>query len=216
MKLVVLGANGHVGAHVVTEALLRGHQVVAYVRHPDAVQPRDGLTVVQGSVEDELAMTDAFTGADAVITAIGLRPGAKKPINLMQRALPVITAAAKKAAVGRFVLVSAFGVAETAAMGSPIAKLIFATLVGAIFRDKTLSEKIMPSTGLNWTTVYPVNLKEAPHGPKAVVKPLADVAKVPGIPTLTFATVAATLLDIAADQNMSGLRVLITTDKGWK
>ncbi|MFB7337801.1 NAD(P)-dependent oxidoreductase [Streptomyces adustus] len=216
MKIAVLGATGHIGKHVVSQALGRGHEVVAYVRNPDALERRAGLTVVQGSLDDQAAMTSAFTGSDAVISCIGLRPPAKKPVDLMQRTLPLITAATKEAGAQRFVLVSAFGVGETAAKGSLLARSIFSTIVASIFRDKALSEQILPATGLNWTTVYPVNLKEGKNGPKAVVKPLDQVGKIPGLPTLTFATTASTLLDIAANDAMSGRRVFITTEKGWK
>ncbi|MFD7734784.1 NAD(P)-dependent oxidoreductase [Kitasatospora phosalacinea] len=216
MKITVLGATGHIGRHLVAQALDRGHEAVAYVRNPDAVEPRAGLTVVRGSLDDRTAMARAFTGSDALISCIGLRPPAKKPVDLMQRTLPLITAAAEEAGVHRFVLVSAFGVGDTAAKGSPIAKLVFSTVVASIFRDKALSEQTLPATGLNWTTVYPVNLKEGKNGPAAVVKPVGQVGKVPGVPTLTFATTASTLLDIAADDTMSGQRLLVTTAKGWK
>lgn len=216
MKITVLGATGHIGKHVVSQALGRGHEVVAYVRNPDAVERRAGLTVVRGSLDDQAAMTTAFTGSDAVISCIGLRPPAKKPVDLMQRTLPLITAAAKEAGAERFVLVSAFGVGETAAKGSLLARSIFGTIVASIFRDKALSEQTLSATGLDWTTVYPVNLKEGKNGPKAVVKPVDQVGKIPGLPTLTFAATASTLLDIAATDTMSGQRVFITTEKGWK
>jgi putative NADH-flavin reductase len=149
MKIVILGATGNVGSHLVTEALDRGHEVVAYVRRPDAVKPRAGLTVVPGTLDDEEAMAKAFAGADAVVSAIGVALRAKKPIDLMQRSLPLITRAAASAGVGRLVVVSAFGVGATAAKASPLAKLIYRTLVAKIFKDKELSEKVLPGSGLN-------------------------------------------------------------------
>lgn len=216
MKIVVLGANGNIGSRVVKEALSLGHQVVAYVRNPDAVQPRVGLTVVQGSLDDRAALAKAFAGSDAVISAIGVALRAKKPIDLMQRTLPVVVAAAQDAGVERFVLVSAFGVGDTAAKASFLGRLVYKTVVAAIFKDKELSEQTLPATGLNWTIVHPVNLKEAPAAPAATVKRLDQVAKVPGLPTLPFANVASALVEIAGDRGLAGQRVLVTTEKGWK
>ncbi|WP_406326883.1 NAD(P)-dependent oxidoreductase [Streptomyces sp. NBC_00203] len=216
MKIVVLGATGNIGSHLTKEALSQGHEVVAYVRNPDAVRPQAGLTVVQGSLDDRSAMAKAFAGSDAVISAIGVALRAKKPIDLMQRTLPVITAAAQDAGVERFVLVSAFGVGDTAAKASFLGRLVYRTVVAAIFKDKELSEKSLPASGLNWTIVHPVNLKEAPAAPAATVKRLEQVAKVPGLPTLPFANVASALVDIAGDRGLAGQRVLVTTEKGWQ
>ncbi|MFI1031590.1 NAD(P)-dependent oxidoreductase [Streptomyces sp. NPDC020951] len=216
MKIVVLGATGNIGSHVVKEALSQGHEVVAYVRNPDAVQRQAGVTVVQGSLDDRAALAKAFVGSDAVISAIGVALRAKKPVDLMQRTLPVVTAAARDAGVERFVLVSAFGVGDTAAKASFLGRLVYRTVVAAIFKDKELSEESLPASGLNWTTVHPVNLKEAPAAPAATVKRLDRVAKVPGLPTLPFANVARALVEIAGDRGLAGQRLLVTTEKGWR
>lgn len=216
MKIAVLGATGNIGSRVVTDALTRGHQVVAYVRTAGSVQPRTGVTVIQGTLEDEAALTRAFDGVDAVISAIGVPLKAKKPVTLMRNSLPTIAAAVKAAGVPRFVLLSAFGTGDTAAKASPFARLIYGTAVKAILEDKELSERSLSSAGLNVTTVYCVNGRDKPAGPPAAVKSLEQVAKVPGLPTLSFTDIAAALLDIAADDSLVGRRVLVTTQKGWK
>lgn len=216
MKIAILGATGNVGSHLVTAALDGGHEVVAYARRPDAVRRRAGLTVVTGELNDEMGLARAFAGADAVVSVIGVALRAKKPIDLMQRSLPMITRAMAKAGVDRLVVVSAFGVGDTAAKASPFARLIYRTLVAKIFKDKELSEKVLPTSGLNWTTVYPVNLKDAPAAPVAAVKNLTEVGSVPGLPTLPFSNAAAALLQITADRSLSGQRILVTTEKGWK
>ncbi|MFF3376605.1 NAD(P)-dependent oxidoreductase [Streptomyces sp. NPDC002680] len=216
MKIAVLGATGNIGSHVTKEALSQGYEVVAYVRNPDAIRPQAGLTVVQGSLDDRAAMAKAFVGSDAVISAVGVALRAKKPVDLMRRTLPVVTDAVRDAGVERFVLVSAFGVGETAAKASLLGRLVYRTVVAAIFKDKELSEETLPASGLNWTIVHPVNLKEAPAVPTATVKRLDQVAKVPGLPTLPFVNAARALIEIAGDRELAGQRVLVTTEKGWK
>lgn len=42
MKFVVIGATGNVGSRTVDAAVEAGHEVVAYVRRPEAVTPKGG------------------------------------------------------------------------------------------------------------------------------------------------------------------------------
>lgn len=218
MKIVVLGATGAVGSRLVQQASDAGHEVIAYVRRPQAIQPRDSLAIVQGSLNDVQAMEIAFSGADAVISCIGLPLSFAnlRHADLMQHVLPPITKAARKARVDRFVLLSAFGVGDTAAKASGFARLLYSTVTAAIFKDKERSERILPNSQLNWTTLYAVSLHDRPPVASVAVKPLNDVEKVPGLPTLPFANVATTLLELASKNNLSGQRMLITTTNGWK
>ena len=50
MKVALIGASGFVGAKILAEALQRGHQVTAIVRHPEKLQPHKNLTVVKADV----------------------------------------------------------------------------------------------------------------------------------------------------------------------
>ena len=215
MKITVLGATGHVGSAVVNQALERGHEVVAYVRSPGALRQGLRVSVVQGSLEDETALAGAFTSVDAVICCLGapLRPG--KPVELMQRSLPVVTAAMKAAGVKRFVLVSAFGVGDTASKASPLARVLYRTVMSPIFTDKQRSEQGLPDSGLNWTIVHPIKLTQKATSP-ATIRPLDQVTRVPGLPALSYANLSAALLDIVADDSLARRRVLVTTENGWK
>ena len=213
MNIVVLGATGNIGTELVQQALQQGHSVTAYVRRPEAVTARAGLTTVGGALDDVAAMARAFAGADAVISCVGGKPGT----DFMQQTLPTITAAVKQAGVDRFVLVSAFGVGDTKDKASGFARLIYRTAVKSLFTDKALAEDaVLPRLELNWTVAYPVNLKNGPRLASATVKPMAQVASVPGLPTLPFANVAEALLQIAADEHLAKQRMLITTPNGWR
>jgi putative NADH-flavin reductase len=50
MKIIVFGATGWVGRHVVTEALQRGHEVVGVVRDPAAVTAPDSRVTVVSAI----------------------------------------------------------------------------------------------------------------------------------------------------------------------
>lgn len=212
MRIVILGATGALGKATVKQALDAGHDVVAYVRRPDAVPARSGVTIVQGSLDNVAAMTKAFTGADAVISCVGakLTLASMQRMDLMQRVLPLVTSSVKTAGVDRFVLVSAFGVGDTAAKASGLARFLYRTIVSAIFKDKARAEVILPRSGLNWTTVYPVILHEARRLDAVTVTPIDAVDKVPGLPKVPFSNVAAVLIELAADRSRSGQRLLIT------
>ncbi len=71
-RIVVLGGTGYAGRHIVSEAVSRGHDVVAVSRAVPA-DPVAGATYVQGSVLDVPALGDVFAGADAVIFAVAAR-----------------------------------------------------------------------------------------------------------------------------------------------
>lgn len=116
----------------------------------------------------------------------------------------------------RFVLVSAFGVGQTKAKASGLARFIYSTLVKKLFADKAIAEAaVLPGLKVNWTAVYPVNLKGGP-AVQSTLMPVEGVTRVPGLPTLSYATVGAALVGAAADDSLGGRKLLLTTAKGWR
>ena len=71
MKVLVLGANGRVGAHVVKRALEKGHKVTAFVRHSESVSLlHANLTVVQGDAMHQQDIAKHMAGQEAVISCL--------------------------------------------------------------------------------------------------------------------------------------------------
>jgi len=213
MKIVVVGATGNVGSRTVDAALAAGHEVVAFVRRPEAVAARRGLTVLKGEATDVRALAQAAVGADAVIVSI---TGSTKDATFMQRTLPPVIDAVRQAKAGRLVLVSVFGAGDTARKASAFARLIYRTVLGRFLADKAASDALLTGSGLDHTIVYPVNLKDAPALTETGIELLDDVARVPGLPTLPYANAASALVTIATDPSYAGQRVLVTTPKGWR
>ncbi|MFC5700148.1 NAD(P)-dependent oxidoreductase [Cohnella faecalis] len=113
MKIVVIGASGGTGRRVVSNALDLGHNVVAYVRQPDALQPKSGLDIVGGQLHEITKLQKAIEGADAVLCCLGPKVSLKGflfPQSLMQTNIPYIIQAMKQAKVERLVLLSAYGI----------------------------------------------------------------------------------------------------------
>ncbi|MEU5612510.1 NAD(P)H-binding protein [Streptomyces sparsogenes] len=75
MKIVVVGAAGMVGSRVVTEAVSRGHDLVAVFRtqRPAGLPP--AVTAVEGEATDTDHMSRLFKGADAIVAATRPAPG---------------------------------------------------------------------------------------------------------------------------------------------
>lgn len=210
MRLVVLGATGATGRQIVDRAIQRGHEVVAYVRRPEAVASRPGLQVVGGQLTDEPTLTAAMTGADAVLCAIG--PTGVTGLfgtDLMRRTLPVVAAAMTATGVRRLVLLSAYGVGSTAGSASVSARLTFATVMRSLYRDKEAAEERLGHAGLDLTTVYPTMLTNGPPV-ETVVRDNTTVASVSGMPKVPRAAVATAMLDAAEDASTVGKRLIVT------
>lgn len=220
LKIAILGATGKTGAYAIEQALAAGHEIIAYVRNPASVSPRPGLRVIGGSVEDESAMRDAFAGVDAVISCLGARITAGilfQGTDFQRRMLPKVIAAINEAKVPRFVLMSSFGVGDTARLGSPIPRYFFHRLIaGRLFDDKAVAERALADCTTDWTAVYPVTLHDGPIDALYDLVPLDQVRKVPGIPRLAFTTVARVLVDLATQGDGGHNRLLLTTRNGWR
>ena len=69
MKIALIGATGFVGSAILKEALDRGHEVTAIVRHPEKLPTHAKLNPQKGDIYngDEVALLVA--GHDAVISA---------------------------------------------------------------------------------------------------------------------------------------------------
>jgi uncharacterized protein YbjT (DUF2867 family) len=220
MRLVILGATGTTGGYAVDEALAAGHEVVAFVRKPGALAARARLTIVGGSVEDEAAMRTAFAGADAVLSCLGARPSFEVLLggtDFQRRMLPKVVSAINEEGIGRFVLMSSFGIGETRYKASLFPRLVLYTLVAKrLFDDKVIAERSLAGCKANWTGVYPVTLRGGPVDPAWDLLPLDDVRSVPGLPTLSFATVAKVLVDLVPNRSHAGQKLLLTTSGGWR
>ncbi len=72
MNLIIFGATGGVGRHLVEFALAQGHAVTAFARDPAKLGiEHANLKVVQGDVMDFASVEKAVQGQEAVLSSLG-------------------------------------------------------------------------------------------------------------------------------------------------
>lgn len=213
MKLVIIGATGHVGSRVMSQALATGHAVTTITPHPETVRRRKRLKVVRGSTSDPGAVAHAARGADVVVVSL---TGKTRDGTLMQARLPSIIRGLKRAGSPRLVLVSAFGAGDTIDKAPWYMRLVYRYVLGRIMHDKTASDNLLMASGIPWTIIYPVNLKNSVATGTAVSLRLDQVTKVPGLPILAFDDAAAAILAAAEDPDTQGSQIIVTTAKGFR
>ncbi len=73
MKVIIFGATGGIGKYAVKHTLQKGYEVTAYVRNASRVTEKaDHLTIIEGQINDPVAMKNALSGQDAVIWCVGI------------------------------------------------------------------------------------------------------------------------------------------------
>lgn len=87
LKILVYGATGKIGRHVVDEALNRGHLVTAVSRNPSRItQIHDNLSAVQGDILDPKSVASLLVDQDVVIISVrGIVGKSKDPNDAIQR-----------------------------------------------------------------------------------------------------------------------------------
>ena len=150
VKLVVLGANGRTGKHVLRAALEKGMDVIAVVRSEDR-QPdirHDRLKVMVGDPCDPLFLKNVLRGRDAVISALGGRRPTKAATSVYYRSAEALVEAAWETGLKRVLVTS------TALLfrEQPLIGEILRVIVPNVLRSATRMERILISSGLNWTS----------------------------------------------------------------
>jgi NADH dehydrogenase len=112
--ILVTGANGFVGRHVVRRLAENGQQVRAMVRRPDSYQAPAGVEVVSGDVTRAETLSSAVSGVEKLVHAAAITGNLKEPYrgayrDINQTGTENLLAAARGAGVQRVVLVSGLG-----------------------------------------------------------------------------------------------------------
>ena len=167
MKLVIFGASGGTGQHLVQQALAQDHKVTAFARRPDSIlaSPSPGLTVVQGDVHDAVAVSAAIAGGDAVLSALGARTLGRS--DVLKVGVGNILAGMAAHGVRRIICLGASGASADAAQHQGaftrlLLKLISRTVLREPFRSQREQEELLESSSTDYTIVRPPRLVNGP------------------------------------------------------
>ncbi|MCP3142822.1 NAD(P)-dependent oxidoreductase [Pyxidicoccus xibeiensis] len=161
LRLLVLGATGKTGTHILDLALARGHQVTAFVRSPQKIVRRHpALSIVQGDPMQVNALAQALPGHHAVLSALG--PSGREafqPNSLLAECAASTVAAMERASVTRLAMVSA----ALLFPGGGLRFALFRRLIRHHLRDLVAAEAVIRATPFDWTLARPPRLVEAPE-----------------------------------------------------
>ena len=164
VKLIVFGASGGCGTHLVRQAAARGHQVTAIVRPTTAYAAPDGVSLVRGDVLDAAFVAAAVQGHEAVGSCLGIRyrylwGKRQSPDDFISTATAIIVSAMNATGARRISVISAAGVAESRPAANLVIRLLIATSnVGVAYTDLARVEEILRHSGLDWQAVRPTTL----------------------------------------------------------
>lgn len=154
MQIVIFGATGTLGTHIVKQALNMGYTVTAFTRNGDKITPfkNDKLQIIQGDIHNLAAVENAVRGKDAVICALG--DGAKGKVRASGTAN--IIKAMNKYGCNRLICQTTLGMGESWNNLNFFWKhVMFGMLLKKAFKDHQIQEKHIFESRLNYTIVRP-------------------------------------------------------------
>jgi putative NADH-flavin reductase len=158
MRLIILGATGGIGQHLLRMGLERGHQLTAYVRSPNKISERHNrLNVVSGDLFNAGALARSITGHDAVLSAFG--PTTIRTTTLRREFGRILATAMHESGVRRVQLVSAAFLFSKIGMFGALLK---PTLFRFMAPDMAAMEREIMKDELEWTILRPPRLTNGP------------------------------------------------------
>ena len=162
MKLIVFGANGGIGRHVVEQGLAAGHNVTAVARRPESVTiQHSNLTVRPGDVLDPAGLAPLLVGQEAVVSALGVH--SRAPTVVYSQGVANILQAMQAAGVRRMLCISATGLDPGQWLQHYLAKPLLWAILREMYTDLVRMEDTVKRSGAEWTIIRPPNMSDKPR-----------------------------------------------------
>lgn len=207
MRILVIGAAGRTGRHVVEQALGHGHQVIAFVHESpiDLNHPR--LEIRAGDVLQFETVSAAVADCHAV--AFAITPGRFDGVLLCATGMGNVLHAMAANDVSTLVAVSAAGVfARSDSRLSLGFRLMVATTLRAAYDDLEAMEQRIAASGVSWTIVRAGGLSDGSATGRYRIS--QDGSTLPKMARVSRADVAALVLKSAETQAFPRRTLLIS------
>ena len=165
MRVLIIGASKGIGLETTRQALESGHHVRALARSATGMALSDpNLEKVRGDASKAEDVEAALIGVDVVIQTLGVGLGDLfRPVHLFSDATRVLIAAMRAQGVKRLFCVTGFGAGDSRASISCLQRLPFEIVFGRAYEDKSLQERLIKESGLDWTIARPGVLTGGPR-----------------------------------------------------
>jgi putative NADH-flavin reductase len=165
MRVLIIGASKGIGLETTRQALEAGHHVRALARSASLMPLSDlKLEKFRGDALKTEDVEAALIGVDVVIQTLGVGLGDLfRPVHLFSDATRVLIPAMKTRGVKRLICVTGFGAGDSRESISFMQRLPFQIVLGRAYDDKSLQERLIKESGLDWTIARPGVLTGGPR-----------------------------------------------------
>jgi putative NADH-flavin reductase len=175
--VLIIGASRGIGLEAVKAALEAGHSVRALARSARRIRlDHPKLEKMAGDALEMATVKRALTGVDVVIQSLGVAAGLEsmlKPTQFFSKATRLLVTAMEETQVKRLISVTGFGAGDSRGRGGFLYNVVLHLLLGRVYDDKDVQERIVRRSKLGWVIVRPVILTDGPktNAYRALVDP---------------------------------------------
>ena len=128
------------------------------------------LEKLEGDALDQRTIERALAGADAVIQTLGVSPNPElifSGTRLFSDATRILVDAMEAKAAKRLICVTGLGAGDSRGYGGLLYNAVLWLILGRVYADKDVQERIIRRSRLDWTIVRPTVLTNGPRTGRA-------------------------------------------------
>jgi putative NADH-flavin reductase len=154
-RVLLIGASKGIGLETTRQALEAGHQVRALARSGIGLSDPK-LEKVRGNALISKDIETALNGIDVVIQTLGVSLGDLfRPVRLFSDATRILVSVMESKGVKRLICVTGFGAGDSHESISCLQRVPFRLVFGRAYDDKSVQERLIKNSSLDWTIVRP-------------------------------------------------------------